>query len=291
MAQLLDAGHEIALVLTQPDRPAGRGMQSTASAVKVLAEGRGLEIFQPSTLRSADALERLRGAHAEVMVVAAYGLILPPEALTAAARGAVNIHASLLPRWRGAAPIQRALLAGDRETGVSIMQMDAGLDTGPVYAQRRLAIDADDDAGTLDDKLSDVGARALIDVLPGIASGAARATPQPAEGATYARKIEKSETWLDWTRPAAELERAVRAFRPAPGAQTRLGSEAMKIWRARVGPGAGEPGTVLDARDELRIACGREALVVDELQVPGGRRMGASAFLRGRRLAPGTRLT
>jgi len=266
-------------------------MQSMASAVKVLAQHHGLDIFQPTTLRSPDVLERVRGVRADFMVVAAYGLILPTEALTAAARGAVNIHASLLPRWRGAAPIQRALLAGDAETGVSIMQMDAGLDTGPVYTQRRLAIDADDDAGTLDDKLSELGARVLIEVLPGIANGVLRAAPQPADGVTYARKIEKNETWLDWTRPAAEIERAVRAFRPAPGAQARLGGEAIKIWRARVAQGAGEPGIVLDARDELRVACGHDALAVDELQAPGGRRMSASAFLRGRRLAPGTRLT
>lgn len=262
-----------------------------ASAVKILAGHRGLDTFQPTTLRSPDVLERLRGTRADVMVVAAYGLILPPEALNAAARGAVNVHASLLPRWRGAAPIQRALLAGDRQTGVSIMQMEAGLDTGPVYAQRALAIDADDDAGTLDGKLSQLGARVLIEVLPAIASGTARATAQPADGATYARKIDKNETWLDWTRTAAEIERAVRAFRPVPGAQTHLGDEAMKIWRARVAQGGGQPGTVLDARDELRIACGEDALVVDELQMSGGRRMGASDFLRGRRIAPGTRLT
>ena len=265
-------------------------MQSMASAVKALAERRGLDTFQPTTLRAPGALERLGAARADLTVVVAYGLILPPDALQAATRGAVNIHASLLPRWRGAAPIQRALLAGDLETGVSIMQMDAGLDTGPLYTQRRLAIEADDDAGTLDNKLSQLGARLLMEVLPAIASGTARAAPQPAAGATYARKIEKNETWLDWTRPAAEIERAVRAFRPAPGAQARLGGEAMKIWRARVAQGAGEPGTVLEARDALRVACGRDVLAVDELQVPGGRRMDAAAFLRGRRIAPGTRL-
>jgi len=278
------------LVLTQPDRPAGRGVHSAPSAVKALAQRRGLEVFQPATLRTPEVLERLRAARADLMVVAAYGLLLSPEVLGAAAHGAVNIHASLLPRWRGAAPIQRALLAGDAETGVSIMQMDADLDTGPVYAQRRVAIDADDDAGTLQDKLAELGAQALVQILPRIASGAARPMPQPADGATYARKIEKNETLLDWKRPAAELERAVRAFRPAPGAQARLGGEAMKIWRARVAPGDGDPGTVLEAGDALRIACGRDVLVVDELQAAGGRRMNVRDFLRGRRLAPGMRL-
>jgi methionyl-tRNA formyltransferase len=265
-------------------------MRSAPSAVKALAQRRGLEVFQPATLRTPEVLERLRAARADLMVVAAYGLLLSPEVLGAAAHGAVNIHASLLPRWRGAAPIQRALLAGDAETGVSIMHMDAGLDTGPVYTQRRVAIDADDDAGTLQDKLAELGAQALVQILPRIASGAARPMPQPADGATYARKIEKNETLLDWKRPAAELERAVRAFRPAPGAQARLGGEAMKIWRARVAPGDGDPGTVLEAGDALRIACGRDVLVVDELQAAGGRRMNVRDFLRGRRLAPGMRL-
>jgi methionyl-tRNA formyltransferase len=263
-------------------------MRSKPSAVKALAQTSGLEIFQPETLRPPEVAARLRAARADAIVVAAYGLLLPPAVLEAATHGAINIHASLLPRWRGAAPIQRALLAGDRETGVSIMRMDAGLDTGPVFAQRALAIGADDDAGTLHDKLAELGAQALLEVLANIASGRARA--QPADGVTYAPKIEKSETWLRWAHPAAELERAVRAFRPSPGALARLGGDPAKIWRARVVDGAGAAGTVLDAGEALHIACGSGALAIDELQPASGRRMSVGEFLRGRRIAPGTRL-
>ena len=265
-------------------------MRSTPSPVKTLAQRRGLEVFQPATLRAPEALGRLRDARADAMVVAAYGLLLPPEVLGAAAHGAINIHASLLPRWRGAAPIQRALLAGERETGVSIMQMDAGLDTGPVFAQRRLPIEADDDAGTLHDKLAELGAEALVEVLPSIANGTARPTPQAADGATYARKVEKPETQLRWERPAAELERAVRAFRPSPGAQAQLADQPTKIWRAHVAQGDGAPGTVLESAQVLLVACGRDALAITELQPAGGRRMSVGEFLRGRRVAPGTRL-
>src|SRR5207244_9126155 len=184
-----------------PDRPAGRGMRNAPSAVKAFAQRKGLALFQPDSLRTAEALERLRAAAADAMVVAAYGLLLPPQALRVAAHGAINIHASLLPRWRGAAPIQRALLAGDTETGVSIMQMDAGLDTGPLFARQRLAIGADDDSGSLHDKLAELGAQSLLKVLDALASGTAQAVPQPAQGATYARKIETTETWLRWTQP------------------------------------------------------------------------------------------
>lgn len=221
------------------------------------------------------------------MVVAAYGLILPPAALEAARHGAINVHASLLPRWRGAAPIQRALLAGDAETGVCIMQMDAGLDTGPVFAERRVPISAQDDTGTLHDKLAELGADLLLQVLADIEAGCAHAKPQGAEGVAYAHKIEKADAQLQWQRSAAELERAVRAFRPAPGAVARLGDEAFKIWRAHVVPGKGEPGTVLG--DTLTVACGQDALAIEELQPPGGRRMNAADFLRGRRLPPNAR--
>ena len=265
-------------------------MRSAPSAVKALAQARGLEIFQPESLRPPEVAARLRAARADAMVVAAYGLLLPPAVLEVAAHGAINIHASLLPRWRGAAPIQRALLAGDRETGVSIMRMDAGLDTGPVFAQHALTIDADDDSGVLHDKLAELGAQTLLEVLASIASGRAQARAQPASGATYARKIEKSETGLRWERPAPELERAVRAFRPSPGALARLGGDPLKIWRARVVDGAGAAGTVLDAGEVLRIACGSGALAIEELQPAGGRRMSVGEFLRARRVAPGTRL-
>jgi methionyl-tRNA formyltransferase len=265
-------------------------MRNKPSPVKALAQARGLEIFQPESLRPPEVAERLRAARADAMVVAAYGLLLPPGALEAAAHGAINIHASLLPRWRGAAPIQRALLAGDRETGVSIMQMDAGLDTGPIFAQRALPINGDDDFGSLHDKLAELGAQTLLEVLASIASGRAHAAAQPIAGACYARKIEKRETELRWDHPAAELERAVRAFRPSPGALARLDGEPVKVWRARVMGGAGAPGTVLDAGAALHIACGSGVLAIDELQPASGRRMSVGDFMRGRRIEPGTRL-
>ena len=248
-------------------------------------------MFQPVNLKAPQDLERITAAHADAVVVAAYGLILPPSALEAGRRGAFNIHASLLPRWRGAAPIQRALLAGDRESGVSIMQMDAGLDTGPVLSRHPVAITSDDDAGTLHDKLAAVGAEAIVAALADMAAGRARPVPQPASGVTYAAKIEKAETRLDWKQAAPALERAIRAFRPAPGAYGLLEGMPVKIWRARVAPGAGEPGSVLQTGDEIVIACGEKALAVSELQRAGGRRLSASQFLRGQRLAPGARFS
>ena len=264
-------------------------MRNTPSAVKTAALASALEVFQPETLRSPEVIERLRAVRADVMVVAAYGLLLPQAVLDVATHGALNIHASLLPRWRGAAPIQRAILAGDRETGVSIMRMDTGLDTGPVFAQRRIRIGADYDLGALHDRLAELGAEALLTVLAELANGNARAIAQPEAGATYARKIEKAETVLHWERPAAELERTVRAFRPSPGALARLEGEAIKVWRSRVVTGQGKPGTVLEAGSAIHIACGVEALAIDELQPAGGRRMQTAEFLRGRRLAPGER--
>jgi methionyl-tRNA formyltransferase len=256
--------------------------------VKQLAVERGLEIFQPESLRGADALQGLRQARPDVLVVAAYGLMLPAAILDLAPCGAVNIHASLLPRWRGAAPIQRALLAGDAQTGVSIMKMDEGLDTGPVYAQRRMEIGADDDAGMLHDKLAALGAEALVAVLEQLEQGQAQALAQPESGVTYARKIDKTETALDWTRSALELERAIRAFRPTPGAVTQLQGDTLKLWRAAVVEGHGAPGTLLE-RDSLTIACGEGALRIEDLQRAGGRRVSAAEFLRGRALLPGTR--
>jgi methionyl-tRNA formyltransferase len=285
---LADAGHEIALVLTQPDRPSGRGLRPVASAVKQFALVRGLPLHQPERLLAED-VERLRAARADALVVAAYGLLLPPPALDAAVQGAWNIHASLLPRWRGAAPIQRALLAGDRETGVSIMKMDAGLDTGPVLARQRLPIGDDDDARSLYDKLAALGAEMMVAALGELAAGRARPAPQPAEGVTYARKIEKREALLDWARSAAELERAVRAFNPSPGAGTLLQGEPLKLWRARVAPGNGQPGKLLQADGNLVVACGEQALQVLELQRAGGKRLDAAQFLRGRPLQPGVR--
>ncbi len=285
MARLADAGHQIALVLTQPDRPAGRGLRPLPSAVKRLAMARGFEVFQPEELKSSESRERVRAAAPDALVVAAYGLILPPAFLDVAPHGAINIHASLLPRWRGAAPIQRALLAGDRQSGVSIMRMDAGLDTGPVFAQRTVPIEADEDASTLHDKLALLGAEMITAVLDDVAAGRARAHPQPEEGVTYARKIDRRETMIDWTRPAIELERAVRAFHPA---STRLGGQPIRIWRSRVAEGRGAPGAVLGA-DGLTVACGEQALAIQELQRAGGRRLSAEEFTRGRRLRVGDR--
>jgi methionyl-tRNA formyltransferase len=232
----------------------------------------------------------VRAVRPDALVVAAYGLLLPQALLDAGRHGALNIHASLLPRWRGAAPIQRALLAGDRETGVSIMQMDAGLDTGPVFTQERIAIDANDDAGILHDKLAALGAETIVSALDAIEAGRARATPQPQEGVTYAAKIDKREARLDWTRPAADLERAIRAFRPAPGAFGLLDGEPLKLWHAEVVSGNAEPGTLSVRDDKLVIACGSGALAVSELQRAGARRVSAAEFLRGRPLAPGARL-
>jgi len=279
------------LVLTQPDRPAGRGQQPTPSAVKRFAVNRGLEVFQPESLTSPEAAARLSDARPEVVVVAAYGMILPPSILAIAPHGALNIHASLLPRWRGAAPIQRALLAGDRETGISIMKMDAGLDTGPVLAQRSLPIAQDEDAGSLHDRLAALGAEMMTMTLAEVLAGRAQVKPQSPTGVTYARKIGKEETRLDWSRPAAELERAVRAFRPSPGATSSLEGRPLKIWRARVGKERGIPGTVLHLRDDaIVVGCGVDALEVTELQRSGARRLAAAEFLRGHPLTPGSRL-
>jgi methionyl-tRNA formyltransferase len=264
-------------------------MRSAPSAVKLLATQRGLPLFQPSSLKAPQDAARVAAAQADVLVVAAYGLILPPQVLGAAPHGALNIHASLLPRWRGAAPIQRALLAGDSETGVSIMQMEAGLDTGPLLSRHALAIAPDDDAGTLHDKLAVLGAEAIVMTLADVEAGRARAIPQPASGATYARKIDKRETRLDWTQSASVLERAVRAYRPIPGAYAMLQAEPVKIWRARVRDAQGEAGAVLDAQDEVVIACGENALGVSELQRAGGRRLRAREFLRGHPLPAGVR--
>ena len=285
--RLLATGHEVVLTLTQPDRPAGRGLRPSSSPVKRLAAARGIEVLQPETLQRSNAVERVRDARPDALVVAAYGLILPQPLLEAARYGALNIHASLLPRWRGAAPIQRALLAGDFETGISIMQMDAGLDTGPVLRQAKTPIRDNDDAATLHDRLAVMGAELVVEALADLASGRAVAQPQPKLGVTYARKIEKRETRLDWARPARELERAVRAFRPAPGAATGVGGAQIKIWRARIADRPGlAPGEVTDG---LIVGCGEGALEILELQRAGGRRLSAAEFLRGHPLPAGAR--
>jgi len=287
---LCDAGHQVPLVLTQPDRPAGRRMRPNASAVKRRALERGLDVHQPASFKEPGALAPIVAAGADLLVVAAYGLILPQAVLDSVRLGALNIHASLLPRWRGAAPIQRAILAGDRETGITIIEMDVGLDTGPILARAVLPIGEADDAGTLEDKLAELGARMIVDVVAKFAAGDVRPTAQPAEGICYAAKIEKQEAVLDWTRTARELSRAIRAFRPIPGAATSLGGEALKIWRAQPAEGSGAPGEVLIASVHgIVVACGEGALLVTEMQRAGGRRLTAAEYLRGRSLVRGAR--
>lgn len=284
---LLDAGHEIALVLTQPDRPAGRGLKPHPSAVKQLALARGLALLQPAILDPA-AIAEVRAARPEAIVVAAYGRLLPPALLALPPRGCLNVHASLLPRWRGAAPIQRALLAGDTHTGITIMQMDAGLDTGPMLVQEALPILPDDTTGTLHDKLAALGARLIVSAL------ALPPHPQPQDDAraTHARRISRDEAEIDWRRPAEEIERQVRAHEPAPGAQTRFDGNMLKIRRALVEPGvSASPGAVhATGPDGIVVACGRDGLRVMELQRAGGRRLTAREFLAGSTLAAGARL-
>jgi methionyl-tRNA formyltransferase len=282
------------LVLTQPDRPSGRGLRTAPSAVKAAAEQHGIPVLQPGTLKDPAMHARLREAQADVLVVAAYGLILPQAVLDLPRRGALNIHASLLPRWRGAAPIQRALLAGDLVSGVSIMQMDAGLDTGPVLLSEPVGIAPEETGGTLHDKLASLGARLIVTALEGLSRGAAQATPQPTEGVTYAHKIGKAEARIDWRRAAVEIERQIRAFNPFPGALARLRAEDIKVWRstlvstALVSAGVGSPGSIFRVDNEgIAVACGVGALRLTELQRAGGKRLSADAFLRGCAVAPG----
>ena len=289
LAAILDAGFEVTLVLSRPDAARGRGMKLAPSAVKSLAQARGIPVFQPIRLRDSAACSELTAAPLDVLVVAAYGLILPAAILEWPRHGCLNIHASLLPRWRGAAPIARALLAGDRQTGISIMQMDVGLDTGPVVTTRVVPITPRDTALTLHDKLAAAGGVAIVEILHKLARDhLVETVPQPAEGATYANKIERSEAAIDWTDAAAAIDRKVRAFNPFPAAQTTLAGEVIKIWGAEPAAGHfGAAGKVVhaDARG-IVIACGDGALVVRELQRAGARRLSAAAFLAGHPLAP-----
>lgn len=280
----------MALVITRPDRAAGRGLHAVESPVKRLALERGLDVSQPATLSDPAVQARIAAAQPELLVVAAYGLILPPATLEIAPGGAVNIHASLLPRWRGAAPIQHALLAGDAETGITLMRMDAGLDTGPMLAQERIPVSPDDDAQSLHDKLAALGARMIVQVLGG--GSLPHGTPQPAAGVTYAPKIEKRDAIIDWNLPAAAIERRIRALRPMPGTVARVRGEWLKVWRAETRAARGAPGTALASGDDgLLVACGEGALLVTELQRAGGKRLRAGAFLRGFPVALGERLS
>ena len=286
---IVAAGHDVALVLTQPDRPAGRGMALQPSPVKRLALERGIEVFQPPTLKDAAAQDRVAAVHAEIMVVAAYGLILPQSALDLPRLGCINIHASLLPRWRGAAPIQRALLAGDDQTGVSIMQMEAGLDSGPVLLSAATAINADDTAATLHDRLAEIGARLVVEALARLPLPA---RPQPAEGVTYAHKIDKAEAVIDWSKSAHELERHIRGFNPFPGAQAQFAGQTVKIWRSAPVAGGGEKGRILHVdRNSIVVACGSGALAISELQKAGGKRLAVREFLAGHPLKVGDNFT
>jgi len=291
LAGLFDARHEIALVLTQPDRPSGRGMRATPSAVKRFALAHGIEVYQPTSLRAPADAARIAAAAPELLVVAAYGLILPQAVLDIAPLGAINIHASLLPRWRGAAPIQRAIMAGDAETGITIMQMDSGLDTGPILMQRAISIADNDDAGSLHDRLAMLGAEMIVTALDALRRDALSATPQPASGVSYAHKLGKSDSILDWSHTAQALACQIRALRPAPGAVSMLGGEPIKIWDARVVEGSGAYGRVIAVGPEgLTVACGEGALQIRRLQRAGGKPLETPAFLRGRPVAVGERL-
>jgi methionyl-tRNA formyltransferase len=284
---LVQAGHEIVLVLTQPDRPAGRGMKLTPSPVKQLALEHGLSVFQPATLKNPDAQQTITDARADVMVVAAYGLILPQVILDTPKHGCLNIHASLLPRWRGAAPILRAIEAGDGETGITIMQMDAGLDTGAMLLMCKKPIAVDDTTGTLHDKLAALGAECIVDALTQLESGQLTPIAQPAEGVTYAHKISKAEAHIDWQQPAAAIERKIRAFNPYPVAFSLLNGEPLRIWRAtaREGLKTLSPGTIKTINNQLVIVeCGVGELLLDEVQKPGGKRISSAQFLQSHSL-------
>lgn len=287
LRDIVAAGHQVLSVLTQPDRPTGRGMALRSSPVKELALASGIEVLQPHTLRDLPVQARVRAVGAEVMVVAAYGLILPRAVLEIPRFGCINVHASLLPRWRGAAPIQRAILAGDVETGVCIMQMESGLDTGPVLLSEKLPIAADDTAGTLHDKLAILGGRLIVEALGKMPLPL---NLQPETGVTYASKIEKVEAPLDWRLPAIQLARQVRAFNPYPGATVSLNGSTVKVWRAEAqAETGGSPGAVIasDGRGIL-VACGEGSLRLAELQKAGGKRLSAGAFLAGNPVLPGT---
>lgn len=289
LAALVSAGHEVALVLTQPDRPAGRGMKAEGSPVKRLALEYGLPLLQPPSLKNPDILGRLAAEKADVMVVAAYGLMLPEQVLTLPRYGCLNIHASLLPCWRGAAPIQRALLAGDTETGITIMQMDRGLDTGAMLLTAPLPIGERDTAQTLHDRLAELGAQTIVRALALLQKGALIPQPQDEAQASYAAKLSKAEGRLDWRRPAAELARAVRAYNSFPVARAVLAGETWRIWQARpvAGP-AGRPGEIVQVGPEgIAVACGEGALLLEEVQKAGGKRLPVARFLPGNPVGAG----
>ena len=299
LAAILAAGFAVPVVLTQPDRPQGRGLRVAPSPVKELAVAHGIPVLQPATLKTPEGRAEATAVRIDVLVVAAYGLILPPAVLAWPRHGSINIHASKLPRWRGAAPIQRALLAGDAGTGITVMQMDEGLDTGPMIDVVDMAIAPRDTAGTLTAKLAAAGAAAIVAVLERLArERTLHAVAQPAAGATYAAKIGRDDARLDWLQPAVVLDRAVRAFDPAPGAFTSWLGQPLKVWAAEPMPQAGNaaeatppPGTIVGAgAGGVDVACGAGVLRLKMVQPAGGTRMAAGAFAAGRALAPGARL-
>lgn len=290
---LIDSPHRVVAVYTQPDRPAGRGRKLTASPVKTLAVQHGIPVHQPTSLKGTQHQDRLRALGADLMVVAAYGLILPPAVLAIPRLGCINVHASLLPRWRGASPINYAILNGDDKTGITIIQMDAGLDTGDMLRKLECPIEARDTAQTLHDRLSALGAQALLETLPMLSRHDLRPVPQPSQGATYAPKLDKHMAQLDWRRPARELARMVRAFNPWPVAHTPLDNEVLRIWQAEAldTAVAQPPGTLVSADAQgMDVACGEGVLRLTRVQRPGGRPMDAADYLHAHHLPPGTRL-
>ena len=286
---IAESGHELVAVLTQPDRPSGRGRRRVPGPVKSLALELGVPVLQPKTLKTDDAQAELRALRPDLVVVIAYGLLLPPAVLAIPARGCINVHASLLPRWRGASPIQAAVLAGDARTGVCLMQLEAGLDTGPVFARRETAIAALETAGELHDRLAALGATLLAEQLNAILDGRLAAEPQPDEGVTYAGRIDKSDAVVDWTRDAPAIQRQVLAYNPWPVAETLFDGERLRIWRAQADvsvTGGPSPGGVIDAGERgVRVATGDGSLWLTEVQMPGRRRMPAADFARGSALA------
>ena len=285
---LVAAGHEIACAYSQPPRPAGRGNKLTPSPVQRAAEAAGIAVRHPASLKGAEEQAAFAALNADAAVVVAYGLLLPKAVLAAPRLGCFNLHASLLPRWRGAAPIHRALMAGDAETGIAVMGMEAGLDTGPVFLERRIPIGPRATTAELHDALSALGAQMIVEALPGIAAGILRPRPQAEVGITYAHKIDKAEGRLDWAKPAAELDRLVRALGAAPGCWFELAGERIKLLEAEPVAGHGTPGTLLD--DALTVACGAGALRLLRLQRAGKAPVDARAFLNGQPLARGARL-
>lgn len=292
LAALLSSGHEVVAVYTQPDKPAGRGQKLTASPVKELALAHDLPVYQPASLRNEAAQAELAALGADLMVVVAYGLILPKAVLDTPRLGCINVHGSLLPRWRGAAPIQRAIEAGDTETGVCIMQMDAGLDTGAVVSTHHYAIKNTDTATDVHDALAVLGAHAIVADLQQLQqTGGLNATPQPPAGITYAQKLSKEEAKIDWNQPALIIERKIRAFNPVPGAWVEYQNQPLKIWQAEAVEQSGRAGEVLAiSSDGLIVACGEGALNITELQPAGSKRMPVAAFAAGRHIEKGTPL-